>query len=200
MKKKLILSAMLFVLVAALLGLLALIYGRLHEPAGRQVAQAAVIVLVQGVMLMFFLGAAIGGFNVWALRTRNWIFKEPARPGTWQERYQKLWGYQPAPQPVAPAVAYTEAPRPELDPEVIATKQRPRKSRGGRVHTYPYEVRKRTVLDWENRPPMYHLTLPQFLAERHGTTSTGLLNVPVGTFYEWRKDILGLDKPAESEE
>lgn len=83
----------------------------------------------------------------------------------------------------------------QKDPAVIATEILPvilkrKRKRRGRPRNYPDEMVYSAVLTWENRGPGFPYTLREFLEERFGSSATGVPNVPTGTFYDWRVDVL----------
>jgi len=194
-KKKRILSVVAAILVGVLFLGLYWVYTKADSPVGQGTAQVLTTLTLLAILFLLLVGLGLGGLNSWAIRNHRWIFKTTPNEGTWQAWYLWLWGYYP--------VLPTEAPPsptevvPEIDQEVADAAKRPR--RRGRVHFYPYDVRRRAVLDWENRSPLASLTLPQYLEEKFGLSGTGFLKVPLGTFYEWRRDILGLDGPKDTE-
>lgn len=85
-----------------------------------------------------------------------------------------------------------------VDEEMLAAIRKPK--RRGRPSNYPHETMHRTVLAWENRGPNFPYTLAEFLDERFDSSPTGVPNVPNGTFYDWRTEILSELKKDEKDE
>lgn len=61
---------------------------------------------------------------------------------------------------------------------------------GSKKFGYSMNEKKAVVKKWEKRSDQYPFTLDKFLVERFGTTPDGIPNVPISTFYTWRKQIL----------
>lgn len=147
------------------------------------VAVSAGIVIL--VLSLFFFGMILSWVLIWIAKRNQKLFSTLSRIFPWlfslvrEEQRKEL-------EETVIANA-TERSEP-VDEEVLAAIRKPK--RRGRPRRYPDEVIRRVVLAWENRGPNYPLTLPQFLGEHFGSTSTGMPDVPSATFYDWRDEVL----------
>lgn len=191
-----------YLLFLTLVLLLILAFGRLSYRFGKtldnNLTVAAITAMVVVVFVLFFFGVFLSWWLVQLARKNPVLLKRLVKTNAWLFSFLSNDSRDNLKKTVIEQAEIDSLP---VDEEILETIQKPK--RRGRSSNYPYETRRRIVLTWENRGPNFPLTLPQFLDESFGSSATGMPNVPTGTFYYWRKKILGLtkkDKPKGDKE
>jgi hypothetical protein len=137
------------------------------------------------VLSLFFFGMILSWVLIWIAKRNQKLFNTLSRIFPWLFSLVREEQRKELEETVIANAAERSEP---VDEEVLAAIRKPK--RRGRPRRYPDEVIRRVVLAWENRGPNYPLTLPQFLEEHFGSTSTGMPDVPSATFYDWRDEVL----------
>ena len=137
------------------------------------------------VLSLFFFGMILSWVLIWIAKRNQKLFNTLLRIFPWLFSLVREEQRKELEETVIANAAERSEP---VDEEVLAAIRKPK--RRGRPRRYPDEVIRRVVLAWENRGPNYPLTLPQFLEEHFGSTSTGMPDVPSATFYDWRDEVL----------
>ncbi|MBT4310856.1 MAG: hypothetical protein HOD49_10620 [Anaerolineae bacterium] len=137
------------------------------------------------VLSLFFFGMILSWVLIWIAKRNQKLFNTLSRIFPWLFSLVREEQRKELEETVIANAAERSEP---VDEEVLAAIRKPK--RRGRPRRYPDEVIRRVVLAWENRGPNYPLTLPQFLEEHFGSTSTGMPDVPSTTFYDWRDEVL----------
>ena len=137
------------------------------------------------VLSLFFFGMILSWVLIWIAKRNQKLFNTLLRIFPWLFSLVREEQRKELEETVIANAAERSEP---VDEEVLAAIRKPK--RRGRPRRYPDEVIRRVVLAWENRGPNYPLTLPQFLEEHFGSTSTGMPDVPSTTFYDWRDEVL----------
>ena len=143
---------------------------------------AGIVILV---LSLFFFGMILSWVLIWIAKRNQKLFNTLSRIFPWLFSLVREEQRKELEETVIANAAERSEP---VDEEVLAAIRKPK--RRGRPRRYPDEVIRRVVLAWENRGPNYPLTLPQFLEEHFGSTSTGMPDVPSATFYDWRDEVL----------
>jgi|SaaInlStandDraft_4_1057021.scaffolds.fasta_scaffold58300_1 hypothetical protein len=146
------------------------------------VVSAGIAILV---LSLFFFGMILSWVLIWIAKRNQKLFNTLSRIFPWLFSLVREEQRKELEETVIANAAERSEP---VDEEVLAAIRKPK--RRGRPRRYPDEVIRRVVLAWENRGPNYPLTLPQFLEEHFGSTSTGMPDVPSTTFYDWRDEVL----------
>ncbi|MBT7776068.1 MAG: hypothetical protein HN736_15355 [Anaerolineae bacterium] len=146
------------------------------------VVSAGIAILV---LSLFFFGMILSWVLIWIAKRNQKLFNTLSRIFPWLFSLVREEQRKELEETVIANAAERSEP---VDEEVLAAIRKPK--RRGRPRRYPDEVIRRVVLAWENRGPNYPLTLPQFLEEHFGSTSTGMPDVPSATFYDWRDEVL----------
>lgn len=137
------------------------------------------------VLVLFFSGMLLSWLLIWIAKRNKKLLNTLSRVFPWLFSFV---GEQKRKELEEIVIANAEKNSEPVDEVVLAALRKPK--RRGRPRRYPDDVIYRVVLTWENRGSNYPLTLPQFLEEHFGSTSTGMPNVPPATFYDWRDEVL----------
>ena len=169
--------------------ILVLALGRLYSLLTENLDDKLALLVGAGIAIvvlgLFFSGMFLSWLLIWIARRNQKLFSTLSHAFPWlfslvrEEQREEL---------AETVIATAEKDSEPVDEVVLAAIRKPK--RRGRPRRYPDEVIYRVVLAWENRGPNYPLTLPQFLEEHFGSTSTGMPNVPSATFYDWRDEVL----------
>ena len=140
------------------------------------------VILVIILLVLFFFGVFLSWWLIRLAQKNSALLKHLLKTNAWLFSFLDNQARNDLRESVLEQAAQENRP---VDEEILEAIQKP-KSRG-RASNYSYEVRRRTVLAWENRGPNFSYTLSEFLDERFGSSSAGMPNVPNDTFYYWRK-------------
>ena len=178
-------------LILILLLALQRLYLHLHTSLGSNIFVVIVTVVVMVLLGLFLLGLVFSGAIEKGIQKHVAKLSRHSPINRWLINFLEVLGSTSVDEKNKQVMK-------DEDLEMIEAMQMPKKR--GRTSNHAYKKRRQAVLEWERRGTNYHFTLFEFLDERFGTSATGIPNVPIPTFYDWRKEILEEINSLSSEE
>jgi hypothetical protein len=189
--------------VIALL-VMARIYVLVETDAGPGLAAGVLTVIFVVSAIIFSFGLFAGSLTEWMVRSRSFLFKKPARPGSSMDKFLKFWGQDTQPDfvmqgnKISNELAALKIPddfpagttMQDTEDWLAHINGRPSK---GKKSKYSDAERFRAIRDWRiMQANGTSVTAQEFLEGRFGTGRRGeqaAQHVPHSTFYGWWADF-----------
>lgn len=183
---------------------MARIYVLVETDAGAGLSTGVLAVILVISAIIFVIGLFIGSLTEWMVRSRNFLFKKPAQPGSLMDKFLKFWGQETRPDfimkdnKISDEMAALKIPddfpagttMQDTEDWLAYINGRPSK---GKKSKYSDAERFRAVRDWRiMQANGTSVTAQEFLEGRFGTKQRGeqaAQHVPHSTFYGWWADF-----------